>query len=210
MKISKEDYRNNPCRASSLPYWKTVRISVPKNMVILHDSDFCEGCFEDYVDEPYFRLYHNLQEVRTASLPAGFGICNAAPSEYAAHINRCYADASVTETEIESYVQHSVYAPELWIAIQELKTEKTAATGIAEFDAQIGEGILEWIQVSPEYRGFGLGTYVVTELLYRMAAQKARFATVSGRVNNPSKPEYLYRKCGFQGNDVWHILSKKQ
>ena len=210
MKISKEAYRNNPCRVSSLPYWKSVCMAVPENMVILHDGDFCEGCFKDYVDEPYFRLYHNLQEVRTAGLPDGFGLCHAAPAEYAAHINQCYAGIAVTETEIASYVRHSVYAPELWIAVEDLKTRKIAATGIAELDAQIGEGILEWIQVSPEYRGFGLGTYVVTELLYRMAAQKAQFATVSGRVNNPSKPEYLYRKCGFRGNDVWHILSKKQ
>lgn len=209
MKISREAYRNNPCRVSSLPYWKTVRMAVPENMIILHDDDFCEGCFEDYVDEPYFRLYHNLQEVRTVSLPDGFGLCHAAFAEYAAHINQCYAGIAVTETEIASYVRHSVYAPELWIAIQELKTGKIAATGIAELDAQIGEGILEWIQVSPEYRGFGLGTCVVTELLYRMAAKKAQFATVSGRINNSSKPEFLYRKCGFQGNDVWHVLNEK-
>ena len=209
MNISKEVYQKNPCRVSSLPYWKTVRMAAPENMVILHDGDFCEDCFKDYVDEPYFRLYHNLQEVRTVSLPAGFGLCHAAPAEYAAHINQCYAGISITETEIESYVQHSVYVPELWIAVEELHTGKIAATGIAEFDAQIGEGVLEWIQVSPEHRGFGLGTYVVTELLCRIAAKKAQFVTVSGQTNNPSKPECLYRKCGFQGNDVWHILSKK-
>ena len=30
--------------------------------------------------------------------------------------------------------------------------QKTVATGIAELDTRIGEGILEWIQVSPKYR----------------------------------------------------------
>lgn len=85
---------------------------------------------------------------------------------------------------------------------------KIAGTGIAEFDAQMGEGILEWIQVSPECRGRGIGTYLVAELLHRIAA-KAEFATVSGQVRNPSEPEKLYRKCGFTGNDVWHVLRKK-
>ena len=37
----------------------------------------------------------------------------------------------------------------------------------------------------------------------------ADFATVSGKVDNETNPEALYRKCGFVGNDVWHILHKK-
>lgn len=39
---------------------------------------------------------------------------------------------------------------------------------------------------------------------------KARFATVSGKVNDPSAPQRLYRKCGFTGDDVWHILKKTE
>ena len=38
----------------------------------------------------------------------------------------------------------------------------------------------------------------------------AEFATVSGKVNNPTNPESLYRKCGFTGNDIWHILTLKE
>ena len=34
----------------------------------------------------------------------------------------------------------------------------------------------------------------------------ARFATVSGRVDSESHPEALYRKCGFEGQDIWHVL----
>lgn len=37
----------------------------------------------------------------------------------------------------------------------------------------------------------------------------AKFATVSGKIDNPANPERLYRKCGFVGNDVWHIIRKK-
>jgi len=199
---------SNPCGESSLPYWKAIKMDVPENMLIRHDRLFCAEGFTDYTDEPYFRLYHDLQKLHTPILPDGFRVCEAAPAEYAAHINQCYIGASITEADIKSYFQHSVYSAELWIAVQEWKTQKIVATGIAEFDEQVGEGILEWIQVSPTYRGLGLGTYIVTELLTRIAG-KAQFATVSGQINNPSKPESLYRKCGFQGNDIWHVLRKR-
>lgn len=208
MKLLREAYLKNPCAESSLPYWKMVNMTVPENMLIRHYRDFGVDYLEDYIDEPYFRLYHELQEMPAAVLPDGFQLCDATPTEYAEHINQCYADMSMTTDGIESYFQHKVYAPELWIAVEDCKSRKIAATGIAEFDAEMGEGILEWIQVSPAHRGFGLGTYVVTELLHRLA-EKARFVTVSGQVNNPSKPEKIYRKCGFKGNDVWHILRRK-
>ncbi len=208
MKITQRQYLQDPCGVSSLPYWKAVKLDVPENMLVLHDRDFRADAFPEYADEPYFRLYHDLRGLRAASLPDGFRLCGAAPAEYAAHINQCYPGASMTEAKIKSYFQHSVYAAELWIAVRESKSGKIAATGIAELDEQVGEGILEWIQVSPAYRGLGLGTCVVTELLNRMAG-KAQFATVSGQINNPSEPERLYRKCGFQGHDVWHILRRK-
>lgn len=203
-----EQYLQNPCGASSLPYWKTAGTILPEDLLIVHDRSFCDECLADYADEPYFRLYHDLQALRPAVLPDGFRLCDATPAEYAAHIRQCYDGSSMTEAEIQSYFQHRVYSPELWIAVRESKSQNIVATGIAEFDRQVGEGILEWIQVSPSHRGLGLGTYVVTELLSRMAG-KARFATVSGQINNPSKPESLYRKCGFKGNDIWHILRKR-
>ena len=209
MELRREAYLKNPCAESSLPYWKAVDMIVPENMMVRHQRDFCEACLTNYVDEPYFRLYHDLRRLCAAVLPDGFQRCDAAPAEYAAHINQCYSGMVMTASEIESYFHHRVYAPELWVAVRNDRSGKIVATGIAEFDADIGEGILEWVQVSRTYRGCGLGTYVVTELLHRIVG-KAKFVTVSGQVNNPQKPESLYRKCGFQGNDVWHILRKKQ
>lgn len=208
MQITKQAYLQNPCGDSSLPYWKTIGMVLPEDWLIVHDRNFCDKCLADYADEPYFRLYHDLQALRAAVLPDGFRLCDATPAEYAVHIRQCYDGSDMTEAKIKSYFDHSVYSPELWIAVQEWKSQKIVATGIAELDPQVSEGILEWIQVSPSHRGLGLGTYVVSELLSRMA-KKARFATVSGQINNPSKPESLYRKCGFKGNDVWHILRKR-
>ena len=75
-------------------------------------------------------------------------------------------------------------------------------------DLDIGEGVLEWIQVAPAYRGRQLGRYIVLELLHRMQG-KVQFVTVSGQCNDLSQPEKLYHSCGFAGNDVWHILKRK-
>ncbi len=67
---------------------------------------------------------------------------------------------------------------------------------------------MEWVQVSKNSRRQGLGSYVVLELLWRMR-NKMKFVTVSGRCDNPANPESLYRRCGFSGDDVWHVLRRK-
>ena len=50
---------------------------------------------------------------------------------------------------------------------------------------------------------------LVVNTLLSIARDTARFATVSGKINDPSDPERLYRKCGFAGSDIWHILTPK-
>lgn len=207
-RLSRERYLLNPCGEASLPYWKTVRLVTPDSIRIVHDDQFDPACWTQYEDEPYFRLRHSLRHVETISLPQGFCLCEATEAEYAAHINTCYPGTSITEAEIASYTRHVVYCADLWLAVRDTSSKQLVASGIAELDAQMGEGILEWIQVSPAYRRRGLGRFVVTELLRRMSG-KARFVTVSGQMNNPASPERLYRRCGFEGHDVWHVLREK-
>lgn len=182
-------------------------MSVPENMRIMHDADFDTALLTQFVDEPYFRLLHDLQNVGTATIPEGFEVGSAALPNFADHINSCYGGACVTVDELRGYTLRKVYCPELWIAIKDTRTGTIVATGIAELDRDIGEGILEWIQVSKEYRRCNLGRCIVNELLWRMK-DKAKFATVSGQCNNHWKPEIMYRKCGFTGNDVWHVLKR--
>lgn len=205
--MKKAQYLEKPCKASSIPYWKAVIISVPENMRILHDDDFDQSLLAEFADEPYFRLMHDLQNINPVVIPDGFVLCAATLADFVSHINLCYGGACVTEDELRCYTARKVYCPELWIAIRDIKTGKIAATGIGELDCEIGEGILEWIQVSEEYRGCGLGSCIVNQLLCRMK-DMAKFATVSGQCNNPWKPEKLYRKCGFAGNDIWHVLKR--
>ncbi len=107
-----------------------------------------------------------------------------------------------------SATQKGPYNGSLWLAVRNDQTGKLVATAIGELDTEIGEGVLEWVQVSQGYRGWGLGHYMVLELLHRMKGIAA-FATVSGQCANPCDPEGLYRSCGFTGNDVWHILTRR-
>ena len=206
--ITKEQYLADPCAAASIPYWKAKSITVPEGMLILHCAEFDTEKYTEYVDEPYFRLKHDLQGLSAPVLPDGFSVCNATPEDFARHINKCYNGVGVSAEELCWYVERPVYHPALWLAVKADRTGEIVATGIAELDREVDEGVLEWIQVSKEYRGFGLGSFVVSELLWRMKGI-AKFATVSGQCDNPTNPEALYRRCGFKGNDVWHILRSR-
>lgn len=205
--LTPERYLANPCRAASLPYWKAVSVNVPPFMRILHHDDYDPSAWAGYHDEPYFRLYHSLQELPEAPLPEGFFLSHATPEEFSAHIAACYPSIRISADDLRACMQRPVCHPDLWLVIRDADG-MIAASGIADLDRCIGEGVLEWIQVSDAYRRRGLGRCIVTELLRRMAGE-ARFATVSGQCNNPTRPEQLYRACGFTGRDVWHILQKQ-
>lgn len=162
-------------------------------MKVLHQDDFKESEYRQYMDEPYFRLSHDLQGLSAPALPEGYSLSFAAPRDFAAHINSCYDGIGITEAELRSYTTRPVYDAALWLAVKDDQTGNIVATGIAELDRETGEGVLEWIQVSGSHRGYGLGSYLVSELLYRMKG-KAKFATVSGQCRNPANPEDLDRK----------------
>lgn len=198
----------DPCRALSIPYWKSATVSVPEDMKILHGEEFCFDLLERYVDETYFRLKHDLRALRPAAVPDGYSVADASFEEFAAHINSCYDGIGVTVEELRSYSVRAVYCPRLWLAVRDDVSGEIIASGIGELDRELGEGVLDWIQVSGSYRGRGLGSYIVKELLWRMK-DMAGFVTVSGRCGNPTHPEALYRSCGFTGHDVWHILRKR-
>ena len=182
-----------------------VCISIPDNMKIVHDREFNTELLKRYIDEPYFRLRHCMLEVKPVSLPEGYSLYEASISDFVDHINSCYEDIGITVSEMQNYLTREQYNSDLWLAVKEDCKGRIVATGIAELDREIDEGVLEWIQVSKEYRRCGLGSYLVLELLWR-TKKTARFVTVSGRCENTDNPETLYRKCGFCGNDVWHIL----
>ena len=204
-----ETYKKDPCGTLSIPYWKSNQVRIPENMRIVHDADYIEDNYKDDHDEPYFRLYHDLVGVQTITLDS-ISIITARQEDFPLLvdvINRSYSDLSVTLEQLNGYTKTAVFCPQLWIYAVDDANARIVGCGIADFDREVHEGILEWIQVLPAYRRKGIGQLIVNELLTRMIGL-ADFATVSGKVNNPTAPERLYRKCGFTGKDIWHILRK--
>ena len=202
-------YKENPCGILSIPHWKNKHIRIPQNMCIVHDTKYTEENYRDYHDEPYFRLYHNLADVKTFAVD-DISIITAKFDDIPLLvnvINQSYNDLSVTTEQLVGYTKTEAFCPQLWIYAVDNATAHVVGCGIADFDNELHEGILEWIQVIPAYRGKGIGRLIVNELLVRLEGM-ADFATVSGKVNNLTSPETLYRKCGFVGNDIWHVLTK--
>lgn len=158
--------------------------------------------------QPFFRLIHKAPS-KIYHCPEGFTFQKAYPEDevdaVASIIRRCYVNMNVTPEVVKGWLAHPVYDPDLWLWVIEADSGQKVGLGIAELDPEVPEASLEWIQVLPQYRGLGLGRTIVAELLQR-TGKKADFTTVSGRKDDPSLPESLYRKCGFTGSDVWWLL----
>ena len=205
--MEKEVYLVNPCKTSSLPFCKTNQISIPENMKIVLEENLHSVNVQKYIDEKYFKLVHRMNDIEKPVLSNRYEVRVCAVSEYAKHITVCYDDIGISVEDLEEYQSHAVYDSNLWIAVTERGQNSIIASGIAELDTDIKEGILEWIQVSPEYRGMGFGKFVVKELLWRMK-DKADFVTVSGKLDNPTNPRGLYLACGFAEEAIWHVMRK--
>ena len=201
-----KEYLDSPSKASSLAYWKSVSVSIPQNMKVVREDLYNEKEYKGYSDVPYFKMVHRLQNVEKPELPNGFRLGDNNLLSLTEHINECYGE-SITIEELKEYEKRKTYDKDLWITIVN-EDSKVVATAIGESDQEVKEGIIEWVEVSKEYRKQGLGTYLVRELLYRMN-RKASFVTVAGKLNSESQPIKLYQKCGFIDEVIWHVLTKK-
>ncbi len=175
--ISINDYLHDPCGSLSIPYWKTSQIRMPGNMKILHQRNFSDKLLQKYNDEVYFRLIHRLQNI-PVNIKANAYITTASSSDEAdigeivAIINASYEDIKVDKQYVYSLMQTPVYMPSLWIFAVDPCTEKKIGCGIADYDLQCKEMILEWIQVLPEYRRKGIGKSIVQQLLLRQPKEQ--------------------------------------
>lgn len=204
--ITKEEYLKNPCRMLSIPYWKYKNIKLPENIIPIHIDDYKNNI--KYKNKDIFkRLSHNLLNINSTredrfilkevdiekDIPIVINI-----------INKSYENISVNHEQIISYTKTKVYNSSLWIIIY--LEDKPVGLGIADYDGELKEGILEWIQVLPEYRNISIGSFIVNELLKKIKSLGGEFTTVSFDKKNPSNPEKLYRKSGFTGEDIYYIL----
>ncbi|NLC68922.1 MAG: hypothetical protein GX754_09145 [Clostridiaceae bacterium] len=66
--ISIDEYKANPCRLSSVPYWKMTAIKKPDNITLIHDAGYIPGQDCKSIDTLYFRLIHYLKNVEPVNL----------------------------------------------------------------------------------------------------------------------------------------------
>ena len=205
-------------------YWH-ARQRAQHLLPLLQGADFAL-LHQDYLDQEavarlagdrfnhrqaYFRLIHRHKQLVRPILPPGFAVRPVEPQQEAARIaeviDRCYSYLQPSPATVLAWVDHPTYLQDLWVWLWDTTRAQPAALGIAELDQSIGEGSLEWIQVLPSYRGRGLGAALVALLLQRLAPL-ASFTTVSGRCDANGGPEGFYRRAGFSGRDVWHVLRR--
>ncbi len=198
-----QEYLRDPCGTSSLPYWKAETLTPPEQVKIIHCRDW-KGQFRDY--QRFFRVKHSLNNLAPIDFDYDTISIDYQTKELAEMINASYTDENiaVSEDDIRQWKKHETFSEELCIYIN-ADGGKPVASGIAEYDSVCREGIIEWVQVLPEYRGKGYGKKIVTVLLNKLKKMGAEFATVSGNLDNASNPLELYKKCGFAGSDVWYI-----
>ena len=206
--ITREQYIDNPCGCSSVAYRKNKERGKPENIDVIHEKDY-DGMADGSSVTRYFRLIHDLDsvisppnndfEIQTVNIETQTVIV-------AEILSKCY-NAEYSAEYVDSLTKTGVFDNGLWIFAVERNTGLPVALGIADFDSDVKEGSLEWIQVLPEKRGQGLGKIIVSELLLRLKG-KANFVTVSGQVDNSANPEILYRQCGFTGEDVWCVIRR--
>jgi GNAT superfamily N-acetyltransferase len=204
---------------SLMVYWTRNRQDLPGfgkqsgdlKLALIHQdylSTFSATGFA--IQRPYFRLIHKSSEVDDkVVLCNGFSFEEVKAEQDAGKVSQligqCYPDMDVTDETVIEWTKHSTYDPSLWVWVMDDEREIPIGLGIAEFDGNILEGSLEWIQVLPEYRGREIGKSIVQELLSRLKGW-AKFTTVAGEVDNVTKPEALYRSCGFTGSDIWWMF----
>ncbi len=208
---SQQKYISNPCGSCSTAYWKEKYFAKPEGIRVIHGMDEAR-CYDVQKAKRYFRLIYRFDTDCNSVLPKGYSFHKTSLpddcGQIAEFINRCYEGYALTEADILRWTKYPVFDTDLWVFIFDDASNTPVALGIADYDASIREGSLEWIQVLPENRGMGLGKAVVNELLTRMK-EKADFVTVSGECDNPTNPEMLYRKCGFNGNDIWYVFREE-
>ena len=208
--MEKKKYLKDPCGASSLSFWKTNSITIPDDLLILREDDpRLDELRQLYSDMPYFKLIHRMVKIERPALPVGFRFIYPDESVLCDHIAVCYLAERASASKLAECRLRSTYAPDLWLAVMNEDTDEIVASGIAELDRDIGEGILEWVQVSPAYRRKGFGSLIVCELLHRLR-DRADFVTVSGKEGDCSNPRALYERCGFEAGVIWHVLNKNR
>jgi len=200
-----------------LAFWSRGRVAMDfpfdrfahADLLLLHQDYISNVDLTAFKDRKrYFRLRYSGAHM--PPVPAGWRVRDAVPAveteAIAEVIRQCYPGSTMSPKVIQQWENYPVHDPSLWIWVED-SGGHPMGLGIAEFDSQIREGSLEWIQVLPDYRRRGVGQVLVSTLVRRLRPQSV-LITVSGELESRSRPDMLYRKCGFIGDDVWWVLRR--
>lgn len=201
--MDRKEYLQDPCGMLSIPYWKAEMLTIPDSIRIIHCRDLKEQ-YSNY--QRFFRVKHDLNDLEPITFDYDTISIDYQARQLSEMINTCYRheNIAVTAEDILKWKNHKTFREELCIYIN-ADNGMMVASGIAEYDENCREGIIEWVQVLPEYRKNGLGKRIVSVLLNKLKDLGADFATVSGNLDSISNPLEFYKKCGFTGNDIWYI-----
>ncbi len=150
-----KEYLQNPCGTLSIPYWKYRTLAIPDSIEIIHSRDW-DGQYSSF--RRYFRAKHDLNNLDPIGFDYGVISIDRQAEQLAGMINASYAHEgiAVSEEDILQWKNHETFREDLWVHIS-TGNGIMAASGIAEYDRICREGIIEWVQVLPEYRKKGLG-----------------------------------------------------
>lgn len=180
-------------------------------LILCHYSQLFNFDMHRYHVERYFRLVHHHEHIdQYDSMDTYYFRRVDYEHEILLVLNlikQCYSDIMLTEEDVLNWTNNSVYDEDLWIWVVDSKNSLPVGLVIAEYDKHIQEGSIEWLQVLPEYRNRGLAKALVSEVLKRLK-QKARFTSVSGNIDSISNPYKVYKKCGFEGENIWYVLRR--
>ena len=171
---------------------------------MLHEDEFNNNA---EVVERYFKMIHYLDDVKSClyiSLPVDI---KKDLDKLVIQINDSYQHENITISKVKllEIIDSPQFNNRLWRKIE--KDGKIIGSILALIDKEINEGIIDYIQVSPEYRNKNYGKELLIDCLNEFK-DMADFVTVSGRIGNITNPRKLYASCGFKGNDIWYICKK--
>jgi GNAT superfamily N-acetyltransferase len=172
---------------------------------------------QDFLDSPTvagfvhresrYRLVHRETPVPSFELPEGFRLAAVVNSRDEAQAVAAHIVQEGSLAQVQDWLQSPAFAPDLWWWLIDEASDQPAGIAIADFDPELREAAVLWVQVFAPYQGRGLGRYLTQDLLRRIGG-RALFTTISGVVEDRDNPGAFFRRCGFRGSDVWWFLSR--
>lgn len=199
--MEKLEYITDPARACFLSYHKNENTELPSNMRVVRGDDYKPELYKGFDDTVYTKLILRDKQVDEPVYPEGFKLVTPTKEQLTAHIAQCFPDGETPDSiDLWRYMEYFL------VALVDVATGRIVASAAADVDFGVKEGSIDWVEVSPRYRRKGLGTYLVTELIYRFR----RFSDFISVSTKDSAALALFQKCGFREDCAWHILKAKK